>query len=651
MADETLGGLGTVAAIQAEAPVEEVKAPSPAAKPGLDDYLAKVQKQQEESFAALDARRKKLLELGSARKNQMFDPQMLAVSSALLRPTKTGGFGESLGYATEALGAEQEKRLQREQAEAKLQMELEQMTQDQKSKILEDQLVMSMFGGNKGAPVAGAGGVPAVGAGEAPAGGVQSTGMLENMTDQQLMILSRTNPKVATTALSILDNRRKAEELGLKKRETATKEASVKRFLPGVGAVEMPIDFWNKLESAKSFDEISELYKSKNLPLNLTDTEDGGKRFMTSEEIEYEKEKKKARLTEEPKKYTLPELGRNTYELLPSEYRDRNAAKAQGDQALQTWWDKNHPEFNVQIPGAKKAGKAGKAGVEDEEGVESSEARDVRIAREKKVAEQRAVSEVKGRDEIISNAKAADRLSIPAKAIYDLAKDPIRGKALGLLEDPTVADAFMGVVAEGAQVGQYNVGIPAIRSAVAKLAGNNPEEAGKIMSALQMLAKNFSIIELNLTRMYLQGEGAITEGERAIVRNISGGVGTRRDVAMSQAEMFMQRADFDKKVKSEMLKWEKANPNKSFDEFGESTVYKNLWSQFNQNMDKVFDKYYGEKKGATAAKPSESAKPAAPVLGGELPPAAAKQVVEGQNTTFSNGQVWTRRDGKLVRVK
>jgi len=644
MADETLGGLGMVAAGAPEA----APAAAPVAKPGLDDYLAKVQRQQEESFAALDARRKKLLELGSARKNQMFDPQMLALSSALLRPTKTGGFGESLSYATEALGAEQEKRLQREQAEAKMQMEIEQMAQDQKSKILEDQLVMSMFGGNRGAPAgvaAPAGGAPAGGEGT----GIQSTGMMENMTDQQLMILSHKNPKVATIALSIIDKRRKDEELGLKRRETTTKEASVKRFLPGVGAIEMPMDFWSKLESAKSFDEIAELYKSKNLPLNLTETEDGGKRFMTSEEIEYEKEKKKAKLTEEPKKYTLPELGRGTYELLPSEYRDRNAAKAQGNQALQSWYDQNHPEFNVQIPGAKKAGKAG---VEGEEGVESSEARDVRIAREKKVAEQRAVSEVKGRDEIISNAKAADRLSIPAKAIYDLAKDPIRSKALGLLEDPTVADAFMGVISEGAQVGQYNVGIPAIRSAVAKLSGNNPEEAAKIMSSLQMLAKNFSIIELNLTRMYLQGEGAITEGERAIVRNISGGVGTRRDVAMSQAEMFMQRADFDKKVKSEMLKWEKANPNKSFDEFGESDVYKNLWGQFNQNMDKVFNKYYGDKKGAGAAepaKPSGGNKPAE--LGGELPPAAAKQVVEGQNTTFSNGQVWTRRDGKLVRVK
>lgn len=609
MAENVMGGLGSMVE-QAEAPVAAPPAAPAAPASGIDDYLTKVKKQQEESFAALDARRKKLLELSGSRKQQMFDPQMLALSSALLRPTKTGSFGESLGYATEALGAEQEKQLQREQADAKMQMELEQATQEQKRKMLSQQMMMQMMGGSPSieggvAPVMDAGQAAPPQVATAKPAAAQKTG-LDQYSDQQLMAFAQADPENSARIDKFIENRRKQEELKIKQSELDVKESSIEKYLPGVGDIKAPKSFWDGLDAATKTGDLAKVEKylnDNNFSLNTVDLPSGGKRVMSKEEIALAQEAQKAKLTEEPKRYTLPEIGIGTFELLPSEYRERNAAKAEGKDALQAWWNKTHPEFNVRILGAKRP--AAGEGTPEEGGVESTESREVRVAKEKKVAEQRATSEVKGRDEIIANAKAADRLTIPAQAIYNLAKDPIRGKALGLLEDPTVGDAFMGVVAQGAQVGSYNVGIPAIRDAVAKLSGGNKEEANKIMSSLQMLAKNFSIIELNLTRMYLQGEGAVTEGERNIVRNISGGVGTRRDVAMSQAEMFLQRADFDMKVKQEMLRWEKANPNKSFDDFGESSAYKNLWSNFNKNMDKVYNKYFGDRSNAAPASSGE----------------------------------------------
>ena len=667
MAEEITGALTQAQAAQ---PPQDAQQPAPQPAPlGNKDlianYFAKVQQQDAAATTALNERRRRLLELTGARQ-QMFDPKMLRLSAALARPTQTGSFGESLGYASAAMADEQEKELARKQQELKLQMEIEQMMQAQGRQMLGNELAANIFANRQapaasGAPMSAPVAQPPAVAAPAPAmpavnknspfidgrptGALQAAapaaapapapvmpqaptpqapmqqsfglpprkkGMFDDLDDDSAFALGLVSPDLAKQIEQNKENQRKARETQIKEAEYGLKSQSIKGVVPGVGDKEMPVDFWNQLRNAQSMDEIKSLYGKYRLPWDVVKEKDGTQRFKTPNEIEFDKEEGKARLTERPEKFTIPELGRGQFELMPSEYRDYRKAKAEGKDALQQWFNSSHPEFGVTVDGAKKVKPAGEA-----MGVESAGERDIREAKEKKVGEQRAISEVKNRDEIINNAKAADRLQMPAMAIYNLAKDPVRGKALGLLEDPTVGDAFMGVVAQGAQVGSYNVGIPAIRDAVAKLSGNNKEEAAKIMSSLQMLAKNFAIIELNLTRQYLQGEGAVTEGERAIVRNISGGVGTRRDVAMSQAEMFIQRAEFDRRVKQELLAWEKKNPNKSFDEFSESDQYKTLWNALNKNMDTIYNKYYGDKSNTKPSTKSSAAP--SPALGREMP--------------------------------
>lgn len=674
MAEEITGALTQAQAAQ---PPQDAQQPAPLGNKDLiANYFAKVQAQDAAATTALNERRRRLLELTGARQ-QMFDPKMLRLSAALAKPTQTGSFGESLGNASAAMADEQEKEMARKQQELKLQMEIEQMMQSQGRQMLGNELAANIFANRQpptagGAPMsapvaqppAAAPVIPAAPVNNLPAATTKQTspfidgrstgtlgalqtqpaapvqapapvpapapemsqapaqqsfglpprkkGMFDDLDDDSAFALGLVSPDLAKQIEQNKENQRKARETQIKEAEYGLKEQSVKGVVPGVGDKEMPVDFWNQLRNAKSMDEIKSLYGKYRLPWDVVKEKDGTQRFKTPNEIELDKEEGKAKLTERPEKFTVPELGRGQFELLPSEYRDYRKAKSEGKDALQQWFNSSHPEFGVTVEGAKKVKPTGQA-----TGVESSGERDIREAKEKKVGEQRAISEVKNRDEIINNAKAADRLQLPAMAIYNLAKDPVRGKALGLLEDPTVGDAFMGVVAQGAQVGSYNVGIPAIRDAVAKLSGNNKEEASKIMSSLQMLAKNFAIIELNLTRQYLQGEGAVTEGERAIVRNISGGVGTRRDVAMSQAEMFIQRAEFDRRVKQELLAWEKKNPNKSFDEFSESDNYKTLWNALNKNMDTIYNKYYGDKSN-TKSSAKNSAAPS-PVLGREVP--------------------------------
>ena len=86
--------------------------------------------------------------------------------------------------------------------------------------------------------------------------------------------------------------------------------------------------------------------------------------------------------------------------------------------------------------------------------------------------------------------------------------------------------------------------------------------------------------------------------------------------------MLMQRAAFDKAVKSEYLRWEKANPDKSIDDFSESKGYTRLVSDLDKSMDKIYDKYFSSspQAGAQAAPKSEpkAAPQAAPAGGGSI---------------------------------
>lgn len=116
-------------------------------------FAQKLQAQTSESQQILDAHRKRLMDLMSSRKQMPFDPSMMALAAGLLAPTKTGGFGESLGYGMSGYAAEAEKQFRREQEEAKLAYELEVGAQQQKRELMGQQLMAEMFGGEEPAPV------------------------------------------------------------------------------------------------------------------------------------------------------------------------------------------------------------------------------------------------------------------------------------------------------------------------------------------------------------------------------------------------------------------------------------------------------------------------------------------------------------------
>jgi len=86
----------------------------------------KSQKALEQQRASVNARRQDLLSLAESRKNMMFNPELLAIAQGMLAPTKTGGFGESLGYAAGNVQQAQAQEAKRQEELARMRLELEQ---------------------------------------------------------------------------------------------------------------------------------------------------------------------------------------------------------------------------------------------------------------------------------------------------------------------------------------------------------------------------------------------------------------------------------------------------------------------------------------------------------------------------------------------
>ncbi len=186
------GGLGAMAPVKPPVPAPQPNAqpanPAQAAQrisgleqevPMEEDFLERAMRNKRAQEAALNSQIEALKNSLDSRMRPPFDPTLMAAASGFLRPTKTGGFGESLGYAAEAYAAETDKDLARKQAvdKAKLELAQKQAAMQSQNLMFEHQMQMSGYdpkelttlvtGPAGGSPLAGApaaGGAPTEGA-------------------------------------------------------------------------------------------------------------------------------------------------------------------------------------------------------------------------------------------------------------------------------------------------------------------------------------------------------------------------------------------------------------------------------------------------------------------------------------------------------
>lgn len=95
-----------------------------------EDFFAKSMRDLQTQRQTLNDQIKTLRDSLDSRMGMPFDPMLMKVAAGFAKPTKTGSFGESMGYAADAAVEEGEKEFARKQASNKMKLELDQKMLD-----------------------------------------------------------------------------------------------------------------------------------------------------------------------------------------------------------------------------------------------------------------------------------------------------------------------------------------------------------------------------------------------------------------------------------------------------------------------------------------------------------------------------------------
>lgn len=525
MAIPTQGGLGQ--ASQAKLPPQPgAKFDAGAAQAENLEEITKSKPLKETVVDDLDLQRealnKALLQMReslNARKNRMFDPVLMQVAAGFLKPTKSGSFGESLGYAAENAGVASEKEMLSQRENQKLELELAGKEQELRQQLGGDQLMRNLMGGSP-----------------APAGGAVTT------PTGQLRIPGTTSPvDVATTP--------------------SPKDAStIAAARQGRIAITDEVLLLASRVAPKMLPTLVEMRKAQ---------EGEEKNRIEREKLGQDKRK------------VIPRGGRTEREMNVAEYAEYQAALKQylsdGDEnKLLTFYDGKGWLESEQARGRKiaPAGVApepiGRAKSQSE--IKGEEEAVVGTARERsKAAEENATKLGKQADAAFENTSIAKDMIGYAKsnpAVFDL------------MNRPGLSNAIARAVQEGANVGNYNINLPASIVMQYKLTAND-------LTVLQMFAQKNSQLQtrgrsLNRT----PGEGSMSDFETKLLGGIYALPSDSARAIILKSDALIMQGMFDEQ-RFKLWSQKSKQSGYSYNDFLVDDDFKSIKTDYRKLLDRV----------------------------------------------------------------
>jgi len=227
------------------------------------------------------------------------------------------------------------------------------------------------------------------------------------------------------------------------------------------------------------------------------------------------------------------------------------------------------------------------------------------------------------RQEIYQAGRESYTQVMIAGQIYNLATDPKTRNAWGVLQNNDVKSAVLGAIAEGIQTPGGSIKFGGIEDAVRKINGTKEE----VNAALQA-ARYYAQLELDYSRAF-KGQGSVSDNERKIVARIGGGLQDTPEVAAAKSEALMARSAYNKQLSDIYYKWEMKNPGKMVKTFERTPEFVDLQSKYNEHMGLLNEKYFP----SSAPRPS-AAPPAAPPAASPAPAAPRNAVNESPLDRF-----------------
>lgn len=206
---------------------------------------------------------------------------------------------------------------------------------------------------------------------------------------------------------------------------------------------------------------------------------------------------------------------------------------------------------------------------------------------------EQAKKDIEQGDTLLSQKSFADQQIQAAKEVSALAKK--NPKAFGLLADPTASNAILSVIDKGVSTPWGSVGV-AVEEPLAKLKLTGPEA-----QARQTAVRPVTMIEVGYRKMFLKGEGAVSNMEGELVKYIGPQISDKPEVMQLKAGMVQIGAEKQKAVIDAFEKYKEKNPAAGPRSFYQTPAYKNIVNTYEK---RYYD--FAKSNGVDIAEPSAS---------------------------------------------
>jgi hypothetical protein len=194
--------------------------------------------------------------------------------------------------------------------------------------------------------------------------------------------------------------------------------------------------------------------------------------------------------------------------------------------------------------------------------------------------------------------------SASLRVLNNVIKNP---KALGLLADPGLFNAVASLVSDGISLGNTTVKLADAEGALAKVM---PDMTKQDLQSRSEISKDLAEIELLYTREFLTGQGAVTENERKIVRNLGGTVSDSPTVLARRIELLVAKAKHNQDKVTAFQDWRNDKTKSkglTINDWMASPEARKIDAAYDKTTDSLYNKFFG--KPATTTSSGEAVPP------------------------------------------
>jgi ribosomal protein L9 len=511
----------------------------------------------EQNIASEQALENMMAALERRKQKPFFDPTLLSLAAGFLTPTKTGGFGESLGYAAQNLAGGMDAERKREAENIAFESgvlgqaaAIEQMKRRDKefARLLGDtgervpagvEEIVVKGRGEQGKRISGSEvytppGLP-------PTMGVSFMPPNPNiLTAEEYYRVAARDPKISAaeavkTAQEIERNRYIDNERGVIDRRTGL------RFeVTGSDLVERQIVDPDTGDTGT--------YK---IPQNIAIRLDHNQLTGNRDVYDY---------------YARVALGKRTGQ--PPRSADVPGASG--------------PKVSGAVPPVS----AGRTEVAQAptSGLKSELQKRLEEERVRTIAKNEAEQSVKDEAELEAKDKTARDLFNAASRIQKAVNES--PNVFGLLQAPTVGSAILTLIRDGIQAGNTSIKFGGFEKAlILSYPGVDKDDITNLERAYSGIAE----VTLNVRKLYYTGQGTITDREAAVAERVLGGAENTPQFLRQQTKLLQMRSQFDMDKVQKFRELKRQNPGITVLEFERSKEYEQMKRRYDENLGKAFN--------------------------------------------------------------